>query len=524
MIQYREIIRLHQLGINKTDIAKSMGCSRTTVRTVLKHAQDLGFSWPLPPEMTDESLQQKFFQTSQEQKGRRYPDVKHIHKELMRDGVNLKLLWSEYCTQCRQANELPLMYSQFCELYRRYAQTQRMTMHIPRKPGEILEVDWAGQTTTIFDRDSGEPITAYLFVGTLPYSQYAYVEAFLDTKQESWISAHVNLYQYVGGVTKILIPDNLKTGIIKPDLYDPQLNRTYREMSEHYQTAVIPARVKSPKDKPSVESTVGSVSTWILAAIRDCRCFSITELNRLIREKLEAFNNRPFQKREGSRRSVFLEEEKPLLLSLPSTPYELSTWKQVTVQYNYHIQVEKMYYSVPFEYIKHKVDVRMTRQVIEVFYKNERICSHQRLRGVRGQYATLEAHMPPAHKHYLDYDSDTLVEKARAIGPNTTRTSQVMLSKCKVEKQAHRSCIGLLRLAEKYSPQRLEAACDKALTYTSQPSLKVVKGILSASLDKPPQQKAEKNTTANEKGNSESSDKQLSDGAFTRGAAYYGRK
>ena len=269
---------------------------------------------------------------------------------------------------------------------------------------------------------------------------------------------------------------------------------------------------------------MGTVSTWILAAIRNCRCFSITELNKLIREKLEAFNNRPFQKREGSRRSVFLEEEKPLLLSLPSTPYELSIWKQVTVHYNYHIQVEKMYYSVPFEYIKHKVDVRMTRQVIEVFYKNERICSHQRLTGVRGQYATLEAHMPVAHQHYLDYDSDTLVEKAQAIGPNTTRTIQVMLSNGKVEKQAHRSCIGLLRLAEKYSPQRLEAACDKALTFTSRPSLKVVKGILSASLDKSAHLQTQTHTTVSEKGNTDSSDKQLSDGAFTRGATYYGRK
>lgn len=522
MIQYREIIRLNHLGINKTDISKSMGCSRNTVRTVLKHAQALGLSWPLPADVTDETLQQKFFQTTQEQKGRRYPDVKHIHKELMRDGVNLKLLWSEYCTQCRQAHELPLMYSQFCSWYRRYEQTQRMTMHIPRKPGEILEVDWAGQTTKIFDRDTGEPIPAYLFVGTLPYSQYAYVEAFENTKQESWISAHVNLYHYFGGVTKILVPDNLKTGIIKPDLYDPQINRTYREMSEHYQTAIIPARVKSPKDKPSVESTVGAVSTWILAAIRNCQCFSITELNRLIREKLEAFNNRPFQKREGSRRSVFLEEEKPLLLSLPSTPYELSTWKQATVQYNYHIQVEKMYYSVPFEYIKHKVDVRITRQVVEVFYKNERICSHQRLTGVRGQYATLEAHMPQAHKHYLTYDSDTLVEKAKAIGPNTTATIKAILSAYKVEKQAHRSCIGLLRLAEKYSPQRLEAACVKALTYTSQPSLKVVKGILSASLDQVADHGPEVDAHTAEKDKTD--EQHLSDGAFTRGATYYGRK
>lgn len=210
----------------------------------------------------------------------------------------------------------------------------------------------------------------YVFVGVLAYSQYAYVEAFASQDQESWINAHINMYHFFGGSTRILIPDNLKTGVEKASGHSPVINRIYHEMAEHYNTAVIPARVRKPKDKPNAEGSVSVVSTWILAALRKQQCFSAAELNRAIREKLDVLNTKPFQKKEGSRRSVFITEEKPFLLPLPATPYELATWKAATVQFNYHISVEKMHYSVPYEYIKHRVDVRMTRNVIEVFYNN----------------------------------------------------------------------------------------------------------------------------------------------------------
>ena len=289
------------------------------------------------------------------------PDYDHVHKELLRNGVSKKLLWTEYMEDCRANGEEPLMYSQFCYHIQQDEQKRRATMHINRKPGEQVEVDWAGDPATIIDPDTGEIIKAYIFVGVMTYSQYAYVEAFLDMKQRSWINAHIHMYEYFGGVARILVPDNCKTAVIHNGGFkDQQVNETYQEMAEHYGTAIIPARVRAPKDKPNAEGTVGNISTWITAALRDEQFFSLAELNQAIRDKLELFNQRLFQKKEGSRRSLFLGEEKPLLAPLPATRFELSDWKTATVQFNYHISVDGMLYSVPYEYIKKKVDVRVT--------------------------------------------------------------------------------------------------------------------------------------------------------------------
>ena len=254
-------------------------------------------------------------------------------------------------------------------------------MHIPRKPGEQIEVDWAGQTMNIFDRDTGEVFPAYIFIGVLSYSQYTYVEAFLSQNQENWITAHTNMYQYFGGVSRILVPDNLKTGVTNPDRYDPTINKVYQEMAEYYGTAVIPARGRNPKDKPNAGMAVNITTRWIVTALRNQKFFSITELNQAIKEKLNPYNHKQFQKKDGSRYSFFVSEEKPMLLPLPGQPYEIATWKTAPVGYNCHIQVEKNYYSCPSEYLKQQVDVRMTRNVVEVFYNNHRICSHVRLHG-----------------------------------------------------------------------------------------------------------------------------------------------
>lgn len=512
MTQYREILRLNNLGINKTGIAESLKCSRNTVRSVITRALELDIKWPLPFDVTDADLHKRFFQKSPQDKVRREPDVEFIHKELPKDGVSLKLLWNEYCEDCRVHNELPLMYSQFCQIYRKHAEVKRATMHIPRKPAELIEVDWAGSTAALVDRDTGELTQAYVFVAVLPFSQYSYVEAFLSMKQESWIAAHVNMYQYFGGVSKILVPDNLKTGVIKTDWHNPELNKTYREMSEHYNTAIIPARVRKPKDKASVESTVGSISTWIIAVLRNEKFFTLSELNKSIKEKLTSFNSRPFQKKEGSRLSIFLGEEKSMLLPLPVTPFELATWKQATVQFNYHIQVEKMHYSVPSEYIKYVVDVRITRNVVEVFYNNHRLTSHPKLYGRIGQYSTIEEHMPEDHRKYLKWNSERFIAWAEKIGPSTTVTIKSILASYRVEEQGYKSCMGLLKLADKYSVNRLEAACSRALYYTPHPSYKSVKSILTTSQDKL--------TTETRKHDTE----ETAAFGFTRGADYYGGK
>ena len=511
MTNFREILRLHSQGISQRGIAVSCACSRNTVAKVLSRALERDVGWPLGESITNEDLRRLLFPESTVPPSRKAPDCEYIHREMAKSGVTLSLLWNEYCESCRQSNEIPLMYSQFCYYYQQFVKSTKATMHIYRKPGEQIEVDWAGQTTPIVDKVTGEIIPAYVFVGVLSSSQYAYVEAFLAQNQECWITAHANMYKFFGGVTRILVPDNLKTGVEKASWYSPVINKVYHEMAEHYGTAIIPARIKKPKDKPNAEGSVKVISTWVLAALRHQRFFSLPELNTAIKEKLVAYNSRPFQKKAGSRLSVFLEEEKLMLLPLPATPYELATWKIATVQFNYHISVEKMHYSVPYEYIKHKVDVRITQNVIEVFFNNLRICSHPRLHGKPGQYSTVIEHMPEDHKKYTQWNADRFVAWGESVGPNTAVVIKVMLSSHKVEQQSYRSCMALLKLADKYSVIRLEAACGRALSYTPRPGYQNIKTILTTGQDRVVPEVVHPSTDS------------VASHGFTRGAGYYGR-
>ena len=361
------------------------------------------------------------------------------------------------------------------------------------------------------DPDTGEIIKAYIFVGVMTYSQYAYVEACMDMKQKSWINAHIHMYEYFGGVARILVPDNCKTAVVHNGGFkDQQINETYQEMAEHYGTAIIPARVRPPKDKPNAEGTVGNISTWITAALRNEQFFSPAELNRAIRDKLELFNQRLFQKKEGSRRSLFLGEEKPLLAPLPAARFELSDWKTATVQFNYHISVDGMLYSVPYEYIKKKVDVKVTDTTIEIFYNHNRIASHRRLKGRTGQYSTVTEHMPEDHQKYLEWNGDRLRKWAERIGINTYTAVNAVLTSKGVEQQTYRSCMGLLKLAEKYSDALLEAACKKALSYTASPSYKSIKNIHVTGSDKLASKTTDTKATQKARG-------------ITRGADYYRR-
>ena len=512
MTKYREILRLSSLGLSQQNIADSCGVSKKTVNRVLKRAKELSISWPLDANDTDAVLAEKLFPATQQAVStKRMPDFAHIRKELLRNGVSKKLLWTEYMEDCRANGDEPLMYSQFCYHIQQDEQKRRATMHINRKPGEQVEVDWAGDTATIIDPDTGEIIKAYIFVGVMTYSQYAYVEAFLDTKQKSWINAHVHMYEFFGGIAKILVPDNCKTAVIHNSGWkDQQINETYQEMAEHYGTAIIPARVRSPKDKPNAEGTVGNISTWITAALRDEQFFSLVELNRAIRDKLELFNQRLFQKKEGSRLSLFLREELPLLAPLPATRFELADWKTATVQFNYHISVDGMLYSVPFEYIKKKVDVRVTDYTIEIFYNHNRIASHRRLKGRTGQYSTITEHMPEDHQKYLEWNGDRFRKWAERIGINTYTVVNAILTSKGVEQQTYRSCMGLLKLAEKYSDAMLEAACKKALSYTASPSYKSIKNILVTGSEKLVLETTDTKTTHKARG-------------ITRGADYYRR-
>ena len=516
MTKYREILRLSALGLSLRNIEKSLHVSQHTIMKVQRRAKELSIVWPLEETFTDEVLEQQMFPKSTESKStKRMPDYDYVRKELLRNGVNKKLLWTEYLEECQRNGDDALMYSQFCYYIQQNEQKRRATMHIPRKPGQQIEVDWAGDPAEIIDPYTGEITSAWIFVGVMTYSQYAFVEAFINEQQKSWITAHVHMYDFFGGVTPILVPDNAPTATNRKqsDKYEPVLIKSYEELAQHYNTAIIPARVRTPKDKPNAEGNVGHVSTWITAALRNEQFFSLAELNAAIRKKLKKYNDAPFQKKDGSRQQLFLEDEKPLLMLLPATRFELSELRTATVQFNYHIAVDKMYYSVPYQYIKDKVDVRMTDTTIEIFKNHRRIASHKRLYGRPGQYSTVTEHMPQDHQKYLEWNGDRFREWAETIGINTYKVVDCILTSGRIEQQSYRACMGLLKLAERQTPQKLENACAKALKYSNSPSYKSIKNILST--DKTVQLEFVRPAKTQD------SEKQH---GITRGAGYYGGK
>ena len=508
MTKYRDILRLHSQGISSRNIAESLNCSRNTIKKVLERAATANIAWPLSENMTDKVLEQKLFGKHTAISKRKTPDFEYVHQEMARNGVTLSLLWNEYCENCRMEGSRPLMYTQFCFHYQEYTAKNKATLHIRHKPGDRMEVDWAGDTAFVLNNISGKQMKVYIFVAVLPCSGYAYAEGFFSQNLENWITAHVNAYQFFGGATRILTPDNLKTGVQKADWYSPVINKTYYEMAEYYGTAVIPTGVRKPREKAVVERTVGMLSTWITAALRNRQFFSLFELNQAMKKKLDEFNKKPFQKRPGCRESAYV-EELSFLIPLPDKPFELSTWKIATVQINYHISVDKMYYSVPYEYIKYKVDVRITANMVEIFYQNTRIASHRRLYGHSGQYNTVIEHMPDKHKEYSQWNAQRFIRWAKDIGDNTRRTVEAIIASKKVEEQSYKTCIALLKLADVFSVERLEAACEKALTYSSTPSFRSIKTILKTGSEKRKSEITAGNTDAN-------------GFAFTRGASYYG--
>ncbi len=510
MTNHKEILRLKSLGLANTNIAAACACGRNTVTRTLARAKQRGLEWERACTMSVQEITAKLFPAEKIRPIYKMPDYEHVHREMQKSGVTLSLLWVEYCEQCRQNNELAYKSTQFNKYYADFVHQTKATMHLEHKPGETLQVDWAGQTAYLMDTDTGKRIKAYVFVAVLPYSGYAYVEAFLNMKQEAWITAHVNAYRFFGGVARIITPDNLKTGVIKHTRNEVIINKAYQELAEYYGTAILPARPRAPKDKAFVEGSVGVVSTWIIAALRNQQFLSLTELNQAILEKLNEFNHKPFQKKEGSRASLH-KEEQLFLLPLPKVSFELAFWKVAAVQYNYHINVERMNYSVPYEYIKQQVEVRLTSSTVEIFFSGHRIASHLRLQGRPNQYSTVEIHMPPQHQEYRQWNGQRFLRWAEQIGPHTATVIKMLLSVNQVEQQSYKSCMGLLKLADKHSTQHLEAACKKALSFTPQPSLKVIQAILKSGQLQPAEPESSRAAA------------KPSLHSFTRGAEYYRR-
>ena len=510
MIEYREIIRLKNLKFSNVAIANSLCCSRNTVSEVLKLAESHSLEWPIPETLTNKDIEQLFYPGRGTNEGRRLPDYEYIYNELAKPGVTLSLLWAEYCAKCEAEHTIPYQHTQFNEKYHAYAASKKATLRIKRKPGETMEVDWIGDTLKVYDSANCCEIQAYIFVAVLPCSLYGYVEAFPDMKSNHWIEAHVHAYSFFGGVTRILVPDNLKTGVIKNTRTELILNRSYHEMAEHYGTAIIPARPVKPKDKPNAEGTVKVLETWILAALRNRKFFTFQELNKAIHKKLEEFNAKPFQKKQGSRLSAFLEEERDFLMPLPASPYETAVWSTATIQPDYLITVGNCKYSVPYEFIGKKVDIRAAENSIEVFYHGDRIASH-----VRKMYAPepiyLPEHMPENHRKFLEYNTESFLDWGKSMGHSTHLVIKHFLFMHKVEQQGYKSCASLMKLADRYGTDRLENACAKALSYTPSPSLKNISTILKNGQDK---------VVLTSESASVSNKESLKYG-ITRGASYY---
>ena len=431
-----------------------------------------------------------------------------LYKELRKPGVTRKLLWEEYSSEIRAAGKIPLQYSQFCNYFNRYLEVNKATMHFEHKVAEKIEVDWCGTTVPVVNELTGEVTKGYLFVGTLPYSQYSYAELMGDMKQENWINAHVHMFEFFGGTTPIICPDNLKTGVIRhPKNGDVILNQAYQEMGDYYNVAIVPAPVRSPKSKPSVEGIVGKITTHIIAQLRKEEFHSVREANERIMKCLKDFNDKAFQKREGSRTEIFINEEKSFLRPLPKEPYEYATWKKATVQYNYHISIDRMYYFVPYEYIKHKVDIRLTRNIVEIYYRHHRICSHRRLYGHPGQYSTNTDHMPANHQKAGEWNGERFRKWAQTVGANTYKVIDGLLNHYKAEQQAYKGCRSILKLADSYSSRQLEEACEKALQHLSLPRYKNIKLIIQYNQDTRQNEEKIQNTD---------------EFAIIRGSSYYG--
>lgn len=478
MIQYRKILELHFNNVSQRTISTSVGSSRNTVSDITKRAKKLGLE-QLTDNMNNHWLEEFLFPEKQAiEKGFSPPDWENIHKELQKKNVTLKLLHMEYDQHARDSGKIPYAYRTFAENYGKYSKKYKATMPIRRKPGEVLEIDWAGSTLSINNRSNGGKLTVYIFVATFPYSQYSYVEGFLDMKSANWLTGHIHAFEYFGGIPESLVPDNLKTGVTKPLRGEPILNEAYRELADYYQTVIVPGRVRSPKDKASVEGTVGFISRQIIAALRHYQCFDLRDLNQQIWKKLNELNQEAFQKRPGSRKESFDEEEKSYLHPLRQTRFKLSEWRTAKVQPNYHIQIERMYYSVPYEYIQSDADIRLSKELIEVYFKDARIASHKRLYGEVGQFSTLSEHMPDNHRLFLEHTPKNSREWAQSVGSNMEEFVDVLLTNGS-EKKALNQLMSLRSLDKRHSKEELNLAAQNLLLASSNPTVNVFKTILS---------------------------------------------
>lgn len=458
MPRAREVLRLkYEVKLSLREIAQACKCGKSTVAEILERAEKAGISWPI--DSNDKQLMSLLYPTPQKKRSVPEPDLEYIFREMKKKSVTLMLLWEEY----KEDHPDGIMYTQFCERYNNFKKDNDITMHKEHKAGEEVEVDWAGDTMSFVDTETGEIKDTYIFVAVLPASAYPFAYAYADMKTANWIDAHVRAYEYFGGVPRITIPDNTKTAVAKSDLVDPILNKSYNEMARHYRTTLVPARARKPKDKAADENMVGIVSRRIIAALRNRQFFSLHEINQAIAEQLTKLINRPFQKMPGNRLNAFEQIDKPCLQPLPASKYEYSEWKETKVQFNYHVDYAGFFYSVHYSYTNQLCSVRATARSIEIYIGNERVAAHSRNFNTFKRYTTLPEHMPEGHKAVSGWSSDRFLAWAEKTGPYTCELIKHILESREYPVQTYRACMGIMRFSKSYSDEIMENASREAL-------------------------------------------------------------
>jgi len=481
MRKIKEVLRLKfELHLKNRAIARSCSIPHSTVANYLRRAGAAGLSWPLPPEVDEAALERRLWGDSTPAARRDVPppDFAAIHAELRRHRhVTLQLLWQEY----KQAQPDGYQYSQFCERYRRWTAKLDLTLRQEHRGGEKLFVDHAGPTVPILDPETGQRHEAVIFVAVLGASNYTYAEATAKRDLANWIGSHVRALEFLGGVPAAIVPDNWKTGVRDPCYYEPDLNPTYRDLADHYGTVILPARVGKPRDKAKVEAAVLIVERWILAALRKRTFHNLAELNQAIRELLDRLNQRRFRKLDTTRAILFEQLDRPRLKPLPASPFVFAQWKKARVNIDYHIEVARHYYSVPYGCVHQEVEARVSASTVEIFLHGRRIATYLRS-WTPGRHTTLPEHRPPQHQH-LEWSPSRMIERGRAIGPATAAAVERILDSRPHPELGYRACLGVFRLADRYGPPRMEAACQRALTLNAC-SYRSLKSILETGLDR----------------------------------------
>lgn len=471
-----------EVGLSERKTARSLGVPRSTVQDYLVRFRASGLSWPLPADADEAALERALFacEVRLPATKRPLPDWAMIAREKKRKGVTLQLLWQEY----RSNEPAGYAYSQFADHYRRWRTTLDPVMRQEYRAGERTFVDYAGVTVEVIDPTTGEVREAQIFVAALGASNDTYAEATWTQQLPDWIASQVRMLEYFGGVTALIIPDNLRSGVTYASYYEPEINATYAEFAAHYGTAILPTRVVRPRDKAKVETAVQIVEREILAPMRHHRVTSLAELNAAIRERLDTLNTRPFQKLPGTRHTLFTETDRPALRPLPAERYEYAEWREAKVNIDYHIAVEKHCYSVPYQLVRARVSVRRTGSMVEILHRGKRVAAHVR-RSTVGGYSTDAAHRPKSHQRHVDWSPSRLVHWGESIGVATGAVVEHILASKPHPEQGYRACLGLLSLGKRYGKERLENAAMLAqrahtMTYRS------IHSMLKQGLDQAP--------------------------------------